>query len=493
MIKRNVEVKKTEQALKETVEKFRTLSEGSPNMIFISYKGKVVYANQKCETTLGYTKDEFYSDDFSFLSLISPEYVETLKLALAKHTKDEEIPPYEHVLISRDGKKISVIINSKIIEYNGDKAILGTVTDITELKKNEKALIDSRNEYESLFLNSVDGIIVAKRDGRIISVNPAICRMLGMNEQELLKSCRKDIFVEDQRNHLALKEQDENGKVEAQLSLRRKNSTLLKVEIASRNFLDTDGSTSTLISVRDIRDRLMLEEKLRTIGSFTRHDIRNKLSTAFGQAYLSKKLVNNQPELTKRLDQIESSLNSIKGILDFAKKYESIDYQKLRQIDVGKTVDEAYSLFGDIKGICLVNKVCESTVIADHMLTTLFYNLIDNTVKHGEKADCIEVYIQKNKDGSENIVYTDNGIGISPRDKLKLFEPAIGDGKGNGLFLIKKTCEFYGWTITEDGEPGKGARFNITISKSNFVNKETATFNEYSILKVSSKGGQNYC
>jgi signal transduction histidine kinase len=315
--------------------------------------------------------------------------------------------------------------------------------------------------------------------------------MLGMDEQELLKSCCKDIIVEDQRNDLALKEQDENGKVAAQLSLRRKDNTLLRVEIASRNFLDTDGSMSTLISVRDIRDRLMLEEKLRTISSFTRHDIRNKLSTAFGQAYLSKKLVINQPELTKRLDQIEFSLNSIKGILDFAKEYESIGYQKLRQIDVGKTVNEAYSLFGDIKGISLVNKVCESTVLADHMLTTLFYNLIDNTVKHGEKADCIEVDIQKNKDGSETIVYKDNGIGISTKDKIKLFEATIGDGKGYGLFLIKKTCEFYGWKITEDGELGKGVRFNITIPKSNFANKETAHVNE--IPKMNAKEGKHYC
>ncbi len=400
---------------------------------------------------------------------------------------------HEYKTVNSKGELIWVELRvTPLKDKNGNlTAALELAVPITERKKTEQALIDSRNKYESLFLNSLDGIIVAKRDGKIISVNPAICRMLGMSEQELLKSCRQEIVVNDQKNDLALKENDENGKVAAQLSFRRKDNSLLEVEISSRTFLDTDGSTSILISVRDISDRIMHEEKLRTVGSFTRHDIRNKLSTAFGQTYLSKKLVINQPELTKRLDQIESSLSSIKGILDFAKEYESIGYQKLRQIDVGKTIDDAYSLFGDIKGISLVNKVCESTVLADRMLTTLFYNLIDNTVKHGVKADSIEVYIQKNKDDSESIVYQDNGVGISTKDKVKLFEAGIGDGKGFGLFLIKKTCEFYGWTITEEGEPGKGARFNITIPKSNFVNKKTADFKENLIPKVTSKGDQH--
>jgi signal transduction histidine kinase len=125
------------------------------------------------------------------------------------------------------------------------------------------------------------------------------------------------------------------------------------------------------------------------------------------------------------------------------------------------------------------------------MLTTLFYNLIDNTVKHGVNADYIEVYIQKNKDDSESIVYQDNGVGISTKDKIKLFEAGIGDGKGFGLFLIKKTCEFYGWTITEEGQPGKGARFKITIPNSNFVKKKTSDFKENLIPKGNSKGEQH--
>src|SRR3990170_3613527 len=65
--------------IKDSEEKFRNLAEESPNMIFINHKGGVVYANKKCEEITGYTREEFYSPDFNFLSLNPPEYVEELR------------------------------------------------------------------------------------------------------------------------------------------------------------------------------------------------------------------------------------------------------------------------------------------------------------------------------------------------------------------------------------------------------------------------------
>ena len=97
------------------------------------------------------------------------------------------------------------------------------------------------------------------------------------------------------------------------------------------------------------------------------------------------------------------------------------------------------------------------------MLSTVFYNLIDNTVKYGEKTTKIEVFVQRDSDGSESIFYQDDGVGISSEDKLRLFERGFGKGSGYGLFLIKTTFEIYGWTITETGKLGKGIKFEIKI------------------------------
>ncbi len=119
------ERKKTEESLKESEEKFRNLAEESPNMIFINLQSRVVYANKKCEDTLGYSKKEFYSPNFNFLSIASPESVDLLKASYAKHMRGEDVSPYEYQLVTKDGGKIEAIINSKLIDYNGQTAILG--------------------------------------------------------------------------------------------------------------------------------------------------------------------------------------------------------------------------------------------------------------------------------------------------------------------------------------------------------------------------------
>jgi signal transduction histidine kinase len=98
----------------------------------------------------------------------------------------------------------------------------------------------------------------------------------------------------------------------------------------------------------------------------------------------------------------------------------------------------------------------------------LFYNLIDNSLKHGEKITQIRLHYNKNSDGVK-LYYEDNGVGIPTENKPKIFTESFttGNGSGLGLRLIKKIMEVYGWTITEEGEPSKGAKFVIAIPKSN--------------------------
>jgi signal transduction histidine kinase len=72
------------------------------------------------------------------------------------------------------------------------------------------------------------------------------------------------------------------------------------------------------------------------------------------------------------------------------------------------------------------------------------------------------------------LFYEDNGIGVTLANKSKLFESGFTTGKGSGLglYLIKKMMDVYGWTITEEGEPGKEAKFTITIPMTNPKGKE---------------------
>jgi len=117
-------------------------------MIFINKRGKVVYANRKCEEIMGYKRDEFYADEFNFYKLIAPEFIPLTEKYFKKHMRGEEVEPYEYTLIRKNGQKIEGIITTKLIDYEGDSAILGIVTDITERKNAEKDLQEKDKKLE---------------------------------------------------------------------------------------------------------------------------------------------------------------------------------------------------------------------------------------------------------------------------------------------------------------------------------------------------------
>ena len=145
------QIHKTQDRIQESEVKFRKLAEQSPNMIFINQKGRVVYTNKKCEEVLGYTQEEFYLKNFEFLSLIAPEHQKQIVSNFEKHMRGEEVPPIEYDLIAKNGKRLCVLLTTKLIDYEGEEAILGTVTDISRLKEYEKALTERIKELDCLY------------------------------------------------------------------------------------------------------------------------------------------------------------------------------------------------------------------------------------------------------------------------------------------------------------------------------------------------------
>ncbi|MDD4869319.1 MAG: PAS domain S-box protein [Kiritimatiellae bacterium] len=132
--------KKAETALVESEEMFRNLADQSPNMIFINQDRRIVYVNHLCETMMGYSRKEYYSPDFNFMCLIAPEFHLIIEKAWIKHMKGEEAPSYEYEIVTKKGERIPAFIATKLIKYRGKPAILGIVTDISELKKVENNL-----------------------------------------------------------------------------------------------------------------------------------------------------------------------------------------------------------------------------------------------------------------------------------------------------------------------------------------------------------------
>ena len=131
-----------------------------------------------------------------------------------------------------------------------------------------------------------------------------------------------------------------------------------------------------------------------------------------------------------------------------------------------KNFKEAVLLFPELRDIKILNECQGLTVLADSMLRQLFYNLIDNSLKYGEKVSQIRLRYEADKDKLK-MIYEDNGVGIPRSEKKKIFNEGYGKGTGYGLYLITRMCEVYGWTIRETGKQGKGAQFTITIPEMN--------------------------
>ena len=167
-----------EAALRESEEKFRTLAEQSPNMIFINRMGAVVYANRRAEELMGYEKGEYYAPDFDFLTLFTPEHKELALSRYGRHSSGDEVEPYEYTLLTRSGRRIETIITTRLIEYEGERAILGIVTDITERKRAEKSLRRSESQYRTVLDSMGDAIHVVDTDLRVVLANRALKRWI---------------------------------------------------------------------------------------------------------------------------------------------------------------------------------------------------------------------------------------------------------------------------------------------------------------------------
>jgi len=134
------ERERTERDLLESEALFRGLAVKSPNGIFVNQAGRLVYTNAAIESLTGYPTAELTRPDFNFLRLIAPESLDDVQADFAEHMRGRERPPRDVRLARKDGQLLDALVATRLINYHGEPAILGIITDVTERKAAEREL-----------------------------------------------------------------------------------------------------------------------------------------------------------------------------------------------------------------------------------------------------------------------------------------------------------------------------------------------------------------
>jgi PAS domain S-box-containing protein len=369
------------------------------------------------------------------------------------------------------------------------------IGEITQRKIAEENL-RSTSQYLDNLLNYANApIVVWDNEKNITLFNNAFAAFTGYNKESILRENIEMLFPASQKTMILENiEKASLGEKWASIEV-----PILckdgKTRIAlwnSANVTDKEGKiVATIAQGQDITERketeeklirtmdqlVLVNEKLGVVGSLTRHDVGNKLMVVKSNVYLLKKQIGDNPKLAKYLEGIDSAIISSDKLFEFSRIYEKIGVEKPSKENIFECFNQAAALLPNLgTTIKIVNDCHGLEVMADSLLKQLFYNFLDNSLKHGEKVT--QIHLHYTKDGEElKLFYEDNGLGVPVANKSKLFDSGFttGNGSGLGLYLIKKMMDVYGWTITETGEVSKGVCFVITIPKLNKNGKDNYT------------------
>ncbi|MCJ7424556.1 PAS domain S-box protein, partial [Candidatus Bathyarchaeota archaeon] len=477
------ERKNAEKLIQERQQIFEQLFISNPEAaVYVDQNERVLNVSPRFTELFGYTFDEVkgkFLDDF-----VVPEDRKKEAIMLAQKGREGYVY-HETVRKNKEGSLIPVAMSSSPTVLQGQHlGDIVTYMDITERKKAEKVLEESEERFRAIFEGANDGILAAdvKTKGFAFA-NPRMCEITGYSLEELLKLGISDLHAKKDLPYVIdsfTKQMQGKLTLSKDIPVLRKDERVVycdvnsrPIKIGSREYLvglfrDATERKKAEESLKELNKRLeVTNEKLHVVGGLTRHDVRNKLSAVTGNAYLLRQKLAEDPKALEQLADMEAAVRLVEKIFEFARIYEKLGTEQLVNIDVGKAVDGAVSLFSDLKGARIVNECGGLTVLADSLLSQLFYNLIDNSLKYGENTRQIKIHYRAPSADQLELVYEDDGVGIPDSMRSNLFKEGFTSGKGTGygLFMIKRICEVYGWTILETGKQGKGAQFTINMPK----------------------------
>ncbi|MCT8337537.1 hypothetical protein FKB36_08580 [Methanoculleus sp. Afa-1] len=235
-----------------------------------------------------------------------------------------------------------------------------------------------------------------------------------------------------------------------------------------------------LLAERDVEiaERMRAEKalreanrKLNTLSSITRHDILNQLAALLGyleitQMDLEAGRLPADPTLVRYVANELQAARTIQRQVEFTRFYQDIGVKEAEWHDAGMLIRQAAGEL-PLDGITVDAGVAGLRVYADPLIGKVFYNLMENSVRHGGGISRMS-FSAAGAPGGLTIIYTDDGVGIPAAEKEKIFRKGFGKNTGLGLFLTREILAITGIAIRETGVEGEGARFEIFVPEGEY-------------------------
>ncbi|MDG6256571.1 MAG: PAS domain S-box protein [Methanomicrobiaceae archaeon] len=460
---------RAEEELRAREEMFRTIAQRSSDMIYTCYhQGGITFISPAVERILGYTPEEMIGGECGeyVLDSSSAAWQSCYDAVSRGETIEGEVIEFRR----RDGSAAVLEVSESPIVQNGRVTGVQTVgRDITERLKARKALEESERRFRTLVESVEEAVMIIDRACRITYVNPYVARLLGRDRASLQDSTFEELLpaeVVERATEMAYKVFD-SGKMTRFTFFYPGIDRWLDVAIVPLHREDPRVTTLCYVA-RDITDLKQLEQslaqanaKLQLLSSITRHDILNQITALLAYVTLLKDEAPETPEIQRYIDLIEQLTYRIEGQISFTRDYEDMGVKQPAWQNVKQTVERVRGSI-PLGPIDLSIETGTLEVFADPMLEKIFFNLISNSIQHGEKVSKIRVSVRW-RDGGAVILVEDDGRGIPDGMKEEIFRKGVGKHKGYGLFLAKEILSITGISIHECGREGEGARFEIVV------------------------------
>jgi PAS domain S-box-containing protein len=522
---KEVEARRSHRYAEEELIKASIYLNAMPDtLIAFSKQLSVVCMNASGMDLFGYSNEEIVGLTFQKLF---PEEEHQKYLDLMKKTLDtEKTTSFETMILTKNGKRIPVLLAGSVVKVKGEiKGVIGTLKDITDIKKTQQKLLYKTALLEAQSETTLDGILVVNEENHVIFYNKRFGNLWQIPKEILKKNDQgviddnyllnfvKDSVVDSESFFTKVRDLYSHPDKTSFDELQLKDGRFF--ERYSSPLIDSGKQRHGRIwYFRDITEKKKLAERLKQYSAELElkvqeqtkelvlsntylmksnnaksdflanmsHELRTPLNAIIGftEILLNEKYGPMEPKQkkieTNVLDSAKHLLSLINDILDISKIEAGKLELSLSNFSLANMVDNSLIALRESalkKNIKIESQISSQTIIQadERKIKQVMYNLLTNAIKSTTPGGRIDI----SSEVSKNILtvsVTDTGIGIKEEDISKLFNAFSqidneytrgNEGTGLGLALCKKFIELHKGAIWASSEINKGCTFSFSI------------------------------